>query len=81
MEESRGGRLPSGAARVVAQVGADGRVAGTSLRVDPAQGVAADAVLCLLAPLKLLVFPPADAGARGIAIEALWGQVPPPAPR
>jgi hypothetical protein len=75
-EEGRRGTLAPGAARVVAQIDGDGRVAGTSLRVDPGAGVAQNAVVCLVAPTKMLVFPPADAGARGMAIEALWGRVP-----
>jgi hypothetical protein len=66
--------IPRGAARVVGRVADDGTLAGTSLRVDPGAGGGADiAVLCLLAPADTLVFPAADAGVRGIAIEALWG--------
>jgi hypothetical protein len=66
--------MPRGAARVVARVADDGTLAGTSLRVDPGAGGGADiAVLCLLAPVDTLVFPAADAGVRGFAIEALWG--------
>ena len=76
-EEGRKGALPEGAARVVAQVDASGNVAGVSLRVDPGAGRARDAVLCLVAPAKLLMFPAADAGARGIAVEALWGRTLP----
>jgi hypothetical protein len=74
-EEGRKGTLASGAARVVAQIADDGTVAQTSLRVDPGEGVLQNAVLCLVAPAKMLSFGPADAGARGIAIEALWGKV------
>jgi hypothetical protein len=67
-----------GAARVVARVADDGTLTGTSLRIDPGSGGGADiAVLCLVAPADLLVFPPADAGMRGIAVEALWGPNPP----
>jgi len=62
-----------GAARIVAAIGANGAPLQASLRVDPGAGVAESAVLCLLAPLKMLTFPPSDAGARGLAIEALWG--------
>lgn len=75
-EEGRKGTLAQGAARVVAQIDGDGRVAGASLRVDPGPGVAQNAVVCLVAPTKMLVFPPADGGARGMAIEALWGRIP-----
>jgi len=74
-EEGRKGTLVNGAARVVAQIDGDGRVAGTSVRIDPGTGVAQNAVVCLVAPAKMLAFPPSDAGARGIAIEALWGHV------
>ena len=35
----------------------------------------ANAVVCLVAPVKLLTFPPATADGRGIAIEAIWGRV------
>jgi hypothetical protein len=74
-EEGRKGTLVSGAARVVAQIADDGSVAQTSLRVDPGAGVLQNAVLCLVAPAKMLSFGQTDAGARGIAIEALWGKV------
>ena len=74
-DEGRKGTLVNGAARIVMQIDGDGRVAGTSLRVDPGAGVAQNAVVCLVAPAKMLAFPAADAGTRGMAIEALWGQV------
>ena len=51
----------------------DGAIGGVSLRIDPGGGTPAVALLCLVAPIKLLSFPPADAGARGLAVEALWG--------
>jgi hypothetical protein len=76
-EEGRKGTLARGAARVVAPIDSSGAVAGTSLRVDPGAGVAANAVVCLVAPLRMLAFPATDAGARGIAIEALWGALIP----
>jgi hypothetical protein len=73
-DERRKGAPVQGAARVVAQIDGDGRVLGTNVRLDPGPGVAPSAVLCVVAPVRLLTFPPADGGARGIAIEALWGQ-------
>jgi hypothetical protein len=76
-EEGRKGALLEGAARVIAQVDTSGNVAGVSLRVDPSAGKARDAVLCLVAPTKLLTFPPTDAGVRGLAVEALWGRALP----
>ncbi len=75
--EGRKGTLADGAARVVAQIDPDGTIAGTSVRVDPGAGVTENAVVCLVAPLRMLTFPPVDGGARGLAIEALWGRVLP----
>jgi hypothetical protein len=81
-DEARKSGPLEGAARVVAQIDATGAVAGARVRVDPGAGAASasTAVLCLVAPMKLLAFPPADGDGRGIAIEALWGHVltPPP---
>jgi hypothetical protein len=74
-DQGRQGQAAEGAARVVAQIDADGTVAGASLRIDPGSGVASTAALCLVAPLKQLSFGAAEAGARGLAIEALWGRV------
>jgi hypothetical protein len=74
-DQGHQGRPVDGAARVVAQIEADGSVSGASLRVDPGEGVAATAALCLVAPLKQLSFGASDAGPRGLAIEALWGRI------
>ncbi len=73
-DEEKKGSPVQGAARVVAQIDGDGRVTGTSVRIDPGAGVAQSAVLCLVAPTRLMTFPPTDAGPRGMAIEALWGR-------
>jgi hypothetical protein len=85
-EESRKGTPVEGAARVIAQIDPQGNVAATGVRVDPGTGGAASAVVCLVAPMKLLTFAPIDptapAGAnanRGIAVEAIWGRVAPTA--
>jgi hypothetical protein len=74
----RTGAHVDGAARLVAAVDDDGSVGRPNVRIDPGDGVAESAVVCLVAPARLLVFPAADAGARGIAIEALWGRIVPP---
>lgn len=74
-DQARTGGHVEGAARVVAQIGANGDVAATSVRIDPGEGAAETAVVCLVAPMKLLSFPPGEGLARGIAIEALWGRV------
>lgn len=66
------GKLVSGAVRVVAQIGPDGLVTGVNVKVAP--GATANALICVVAPVKLLTFPPTetDAGARGMAIEVAW---------
>jgi len=76
-DQGRKGALVDGAARIAVQIDGDGNIAGTNVRVDPGAGVAETAVLCFVAPVKMLTFPPADAGARGFAVEALWGRVIP----
>jgi len=70
------GTLVAGAARIIARVTDDGRIAAAQLKIDPGlgPGAAEAAVLSLLAPAKMLAFPTLDAGARGFAIEAIWGQ-------
>ena len=72
-DQGRGGTLPHGAARVVAELDADGKVAAATLRADSGPGVATTAVLCLAGPTRLLTFDPGAAQGRGFAIEALWG--------
>jgi hypothetical protein len=73
----KSGAHTEGAARVVAPVEESGRVGAPSVRIDPGEGVAESAIVCLVAPVRLLVFPPVEAGARGIAVEALWGRLIP----
>jgi hypothetical protein len=73
-ERGRHAPLVQGAARVVAQVGGNGTVEATKLRIDPGPGIAESALICLVTPIKLLTFPAADGGVRGFAIEALWGR-------
>jgi hypothetical protein len=70
--------VPTGAARVVAEIDTEGRVAAATLRVEPGPGIATIGAMCLVAPTRGLTFPPADAGARGFAVEALWGRLPSP---
>jgi hypothetical protein len=77
-DKAREGGPVEGAARVIAQIDASGAVSATQVRVDPGTSSASNAVVCLVAPMKLLAFPPADAEGRGIAIEALWGHVATP---
>lgn len=72
-------RMVQGAARVVARIEDDGNVSGVNVTVSPGADVAANAILCFIAPIKSLTFPPAAAGARGaasarrgLAFEAAW---------
>ena len=76
-DESQRGAPVEGAARVIAQIDAAGDVTATRVKIDPGASGASSAVVCLLAPMKLLTFPPATADGRGIAIEAIWGHVAP----
>ncbi len=73
-EQGTRGKLGSGAARVVAILGKDGTVSTTKLDLDADDGGASTAILCFVAPLKELAFPPTASDAqRGLAIEAMWG--------
>ena len=70
------GKLVKGAGRVVALIAPDGNLSGLQVKVAPGTDVAANAILCFIAPIKSLTFPVADAdagnGQRGIALEAAW---------
>ena len=72
-------RLVPGAVRVVAQIDDRGTVEGLNISKLSQKEAAATAILCVIAPIRLLILPPADAdaGSRGIAIEATWGTAPP----
>jgi hypothetical protein len=69
------GRLVEGTIRLDATVGPDGSVVVGHMTVAPGEGVAANALLCVIAPLKLTSFPadPGDAGARMFEVDASWG--------
>lgn len=74
------GQLVRGAARVAARIGDDGNLAGIAVKIAPGAAVAANAILCFIAPVKTLTFPATtpDGGApaapvdRGFALEATW---------
>jgi hypothetical protein len=71
---ARSGKLVDGAVRVSASIAPDGSVVVTHVTVAPGDAVAANALLCVIAPLKMITFAPGDAKtARGIAIDASWG--------
>ena len=69
-------KLVKGAARVVALIAPEGNLSGLQVKVAPGADVAANAILCFIAPIKSLTFPVSDAdagsGQRGIAFEAAW---------
>lgn len=67
------GKLVDGAIRIEAAVAKDGSVAVSHLTVAPGDGVAANALLCVVAPFKLTSFPPAESDARRFVIDATWG--------
>jgi hypothetical protein len=67
-------RFVAGAIRIVAMIDDRGAVEGVNVKISDDKGAAANAILCVVAPVRLLTFPPndGDAGRRGIAIEASW---------
>jgi hypothetical protein len=67
-------RFVAGAIRIVAMIDDRGAVEGVNVKISDDKGAAANAILCVVAPVRLLTFPPndGDAGQRGIAIEASW---------
>jgi hypothetical protein len=71
----RKGTLKPGAARVVVPLGAGGIAGQPLVRVSEGPDTTATTILCIVAPVKMLAFPPAsptEAGAPGMAIEATW---------
>jgi hypothetical protein len=66
------GRLVDGAIRVEAAVTPEGAVAVSHVTVAPGDAVAGNALLCVMAPLKLTTFPTGGAG-RSIVLDATWG--------
>ena len=65
--------LVEGAARVVAIAGPNGTPA-LNVRFAPGDAVAQNALLCIVAPLRAMTFPPGTgSGTPGLAIEATWG--------
>ena len=68
------GRLVKGAARVIVRVSAEGNLGGMNVTIAPGAAVAANAILCFIAPIKALSLPPSerDAGDRALALEAAW---------
>ena len=78
-EQQAENHLVPGAVRVVAQIDDRGTVAGLNISKLSQKEATANAILCVIAPIRLLILPPAqaDSGTRGIAIEATWGTASP----
>jgi hypothetical protein len=73
--EQRNG-LVEGALQLVAVTGPRGNAEVTDIRYAPGGPVAANALECIVAPLRASTLPPAtDAGTPALAIEATWGPV------
>jgi hypothetical protein len=71
------GELVFGAARIVALAGPQGTAEGLNVRLAPGGAVAQNALLCVLAPLRALPFPPSTDGVTpGLALEITWGPSP-----
>lgn len=68
------GELAAGAAQLVAVTGSRGTAEVTDLRLAPGGPVAANALECIVAPLRATTLPAANkAGVPALAIEATWG--------
>jgi hypothetical protein len=75
------GTLVEGAARVIMIAGPRGNVEGFKVTLTPGNEVAANALLCVVAPARAVLFPPPSAaGAPAMAIEITWGPSGAPAP-
>jgi hypothetical protein len=68
--------LAEGTLRIEASVAPDGSVVVGHVTVAPGDAVAANALLCVMAPLRLMTLPakaPGDRTARTFALDASWG--------
>jgi hypothetical protein len=71
------GELVEGAVQLVAVTGSRGTAEVTDIRFSPGGPVAANALECILAPLRASTLPTAtNAGVPALAIEATWGPAP-----
>jgi hypothetical protein len=72
------GDLARGAAQLVIIAGPRGNAEVTDMRLEPGGPIAANALECIVAPLRATAMTPAPAGARppALAIEATWGPIP-----
>jgi hypothetical protein len=76
------GKLVEGAARVLVPVDDGGIVGNPQVVFSPGPAVAANGLLCVVVPVRMLTFPPSpsDGGAgakptqRALALEVAWGE-------
>lgn len=72
------GELASGAIQLVVITGSRGTAEVTDMKLAPGGPVAANALECIVAPLRATALPTAtDAGVPALAIEATWGRARP----
>jgi len=69
------GDLVEGAVALVAVTGSRGTGEVTDIRLAPGGPVAANALECIIAPLRASPLPKATQGVPALAIEATWGPV------
>lgn len=67
------GGLVEGALQLVAVTNTHGNADITDIRFAPGGAVAANALECVVAPLRASPFPAPDGGVPALAIEATWG--------
>ena len=70
---ARDGKLVDGAMRLVLAFDAGGVGGAPEVVLAPGPGVAANGLLCVVAPARMIALAPIDGGARAIALEIAWG--------
>ncbi len=70
---AREGKLVDGAMRLVLAFDAGGVGGAPEVVLAPGPGVAANGLLCVVAPARMIALAPNDGGARAIALEIAWG--------
>ncbi len=70
------GTLAEGAAQYTAGTGPRGTGEIGQIKLAPGNAVAANSLLCIVAPVRAAIFPPpAEAGVPALLLEATWGPV------
>lgn len=68
------GKLVDGALRILLPFDAGGIAQPPQVVLADGPGVAANGLLCIVAPARMIALPPADAGTRTLALEVAWGR-------